>query len=206
MREAPTVEPPQPPGAPEAKVIVRALRRHTGQTQEAAADKSGVLGRDEFSRIETGRILATSSRARTGLARAFDLRVETMSDLLDGHISLEEAIRRIGERERPVGSPRLSDRPEWKTTNVLAEAQALHRQMYGSSSPALWAQLAEVLDSAPFPRPLTPGFLASVAHALALPAQPWPGAEPARQSEPEPHATGTIRTANPRARRPPADS
>jgi transcriptional regulator with XRE-family HTH domain len=190
MRDKRTVEHPQPTEPLEPKTIVRALRRHTGQTQQAAADKSGVLSRDEFSRIEIGRIKASSARAQAGLGRAFDLRVETIADLLEGKITLEEAIARIGERDSPAGSARLSDRPEWKESNLVAEAQALYRQMHGPSSPEVWTRLASVLDSGAFPRPLTPGFLAQVAHALAI-ALP--------EAAPEP-APGAARTDAPKGR------
>lgn len=162
---------PQPPPAEptEPGEIVRALRRHTRLTQEKAAAKSEELSANEFARIETGWNQCTSGRMRIGLARAFDLKVQTMADLLDRKIGLAEALRRIGETNKPGAAAQcLGDRPEWKSTPLVEEARALYKQIYGPSRPEVWARLADVLDSGPFPRPLTPAFLVHVAHALAV--------------------------------------
>jgi hypothetical protein len=164
-------------------------------TQAQAAEKSLELTRDDFARLETGIAKGTSARVRMALARCFRLRITTVSELLDGQISLEEAIERIGEPDLPA-SPRLVDRPEWR--DVLPKAVELHRQFFGPCNPAVWAQLGQhVLDSVLYPRPLTPAFLARLAHAV-LPELPEPPPLPEPGFE---HVIATVPESSPPPRR-----
>ena len=149
-----------------------ALRELFGLTQDQVAERGRFKYRTDVPRVEGGWNAGTSRSTHEAFGRAFDVWPETIADLLDGHISPGQAHARAGESliERPVAitrSPRLRDRPEWSA--VLPLAQATMAAIHGAVPPSLWETLGEVLDSAPFPRPLTVGFLVNLAQALRAP-------------------------------------
>lgn len=72
---------------------VRALRIARGMTQKQFAALGG-LRRTEISRVETGANKASSHATRSALARAFGLSIEDTDALLDGSLSVDEAMRR----------------------------------------------------------------------------------------------------------------
>ena len=79
---------------------VRALRVALKLTQEQLADRSG-LERVEISNLESGRNQATSTRILKGLARGFELSLQDMSDVIDGELTVDEAVRRRGAPVAP---------------------------------------------------------------------------------------------------------
>lgn len=162
-----------PPKAPEVAVqmqrptpgeLLTVLRKRAKLTQQDVADRSG-LTRVEVARVEGGWNAASSGRMRTGFAKAFKLWPETVDALLEGKLTVDQADARRGE-VTGARSPRLADRPEW--AEVLPLAQALAAQFYGHIGPSVWTAIEDVLDSPPFPRPLTPAFVAQIGAALAL--------------------------------------
>jgi len=150
-----------------------ALRELFGLTQDQVAERGGFKDRTQVTLAETGWNASSTRGSQEKLARAFQLWPETIADLLDGQISPSQAHARAGESllERPATpvtrSARLRDRPEWST--VLPQAQVTMTTIHGAVPAASWETLGEVLDSAPFPRPLTVGFLVNLAQALRAP-------------------------------------
>lgn len=148
---------------------LRAFRQAVGLTQEELAERAD-LDRVEVARIENGWNQGTSTRICFGLARAFRLWPETMEAVLAGELAASAAQDRVGEadlKERATPttrSPRLRDRPEWGP--VLAEAKVLAKHFYGTIADDVWESVGDVQDSLPFPRPLTPAFVANLAHAI----------------------------------------
>lgn len=130
---------------------------------------AGFRDRTDLTRLETGFNKGTARTSHEALARAFHLLPETIAELLDGAISPTEAHARIGEDALEVPkasrtrSPLLSDREEWLTVLEKARAAA---EVLGDVAPQAWDAVAQVRDSPPFPRPLTPGFLLSLAKLL----------------------------------------
>jgi len=82
---------------------VSAMRKLLGLTQEQLADAGG-LTRPEVVKIEGGQNQATTDRIRGGLALAFGLTRDDLSDFLDGAIDLDEATARR-TRNRLAGRP-----------------------------------------------------------------------------------------------------
>lgn len=79
----------------ELKERMRALRVALKLTQEQLADR-GELERVEISNLESGRNQATSTRILKGLAKGFELSLQDMADVIDGALSVDEAVRRRG--------------------------------------------------------------------------------------------------------------
>lgn len=157
------------PGGSERSARLRELRIAAGLTQVDLAKPMGV-DRSVISQMEKGYNIISSEQAVDGLARAFDLSVQTMSAFLRGEITTADALARRGEATVPVDdgkrSPQLGDRDEWEA--LLPVAQAAAAELYGSFSPETWKAVATVRDSPPFPRPLHAVFLAKLANALHL--------------------------------------
>lgn len=78
----------------EVSEVVRKLRTELGLSQEALAEKAGLL-REEVSNVETGRNKASSARIRDGLARGFGLSLEDFKELVEGQLTVSRAKRLI---------------------------------------------------------------------------------------------------------------
>lgn len=102
---------------------VRALRQRMGLTQERLGELCD-LPRTKIVEIESGTNKAGSWMIRRRLATGFRLHVETMADLLDGVITVDEAELRARAGEGGARSGRLRERPEWPEALVTASAAA----------------------------------------------------------------------------------
>jgi transcriptional regulator with XRE-family HTH domain len=142
---------------------VRALRLRLGLTQEELGARSG-LPRTKIVEIESGTNKAGSWAIRRGLAIGFRLRVETLADLLDGALSVDDAERRARAGEGDTTSGRLHDRPEWPT--VLRAA----REAAGVTDPDLgqedFERVGLLYNGEAIPRSLTPRMILQLARAL----------------------------------------
>lgn len=67
--------------------LVRALRVELGLSQEAAAERAGIL-RTELSTVENGRNKASSYEMRIALSKAFDLSHDVLDNYLSGRADL----------------------------------------------------------------------------------------------------------------------
>jgi transcriptional regulator with XRE-family HTH domain len=145
---------------------VKAVRQALGLTQEQVGDAAG-LGRGEVSKIEAGDNAATSWRIRAGLARAFGVDVQTLSDCIDGLTAVDELLARArsGEKGRSSSIRRLRDRSEW------AEVVRTAREVGSMSDPDLaseaWAKVGDLFDNPSIPSPLTPRVMLHLARAVA---------------------------------------
>lgn len=78
---------------------VRELRQSLGLSQSSLADAGG-LKRVEVVHVENGDNKASSARMRRGLAIGLGLSREDMDALLDGNMSVAQALRRSKRRAR----------------------------------------------------------------------------------------------------------
>lgn len=144
----------------------RAIREALGCTQEAIAERGG-LERAEVNKVETGRNEATTWRIRRGLARAYGVTVETLSDCFDGILSVEELVRQAREGNGLAkSSPALlRDRKEW--AEVVAQARIGLKMTDPEIPETVWGKVAEMYDSPSIPRPLTPRVVLHLVRAVA---------------------------------------
>jgi len=122
---------------------IRALRKALGMRQaDLAAASGGALDRLYVVRLETGKNQAKTDRVRQGLALAFKLTRDEISDYLDERVSLEELLERRSRRLAPGDSsiPLLRNHKRWP--ELVAEAKRVR--------PALRDQTFEMLGDSPF--------------------------------------------------------
>lgn len=80
---------------------VRGVRKALGLTQEDLATMSGVDDRTRIAAIEGGRIKAKSPEMRRRLAQGFGLAIGDVADLLEGQLSVDEAVARACPPPKP---------------------------------------------------------------------------------------------------------
>lgn len=132
----------------------RELRERRGLTQDAAALASGgVLRREEITKIETGKNLATTSRVREGLAKAYRVPVEALGAYLDEDITLDALVAHPadnhdwthhGNIESALGYHR---RDRWSGP-TLAAGRAFALVMTDDPAPEEWTPLLDRIEAA----------------------------------------------------------
>lgn len=142
---------------------VRELRLRLGLTQEQVGERAG-LERTKIVDIEHGKNQASTWLVRRGLATAFRLRVETLSDFLDGAITVDDAERRSREGEGAVVSRRLRDRPEWP--EVAAAAQAAATVTDPDLRQEDFDRAGRLYDGESMPKQLSPRMVVQFARAI----------------------------------------
>lgn len=145
---------------------VRAVRLALGLTQEGVAEAAGVQ-RVDIVKIEGGDNAATSWRIRSGLAQAFGVNVQALSDLLDGLTDVDElvALARSGEVPRPSTPKHLRERSEW--AEVAKAARDVATMTDPQIPPETWGKVGELYDNPSIPAPLTPRVVLHLARAVS---------------------------------------
>lgn len=77
----------------------KALRELLELTQDDVAAASGILRREEISKLESGKLKGTTARTREGLARGFGVPEKVLDDLLEGRITAKQAAEAVGGGE-----------------------------------------------------------------------------------------------------------
>ena len=68
------------------------LRERRGLTQQAAAIKSGILSREEITKLETGVTLGSTTRFQQGISRAYGVPLELVEAYLRGDRELDDVL------------------------------------------------------------------------------------------------------------------
>lgn len=142
---------------------MRALRQRLGLTQERLGELCD-LPRTKIVEIEANTNKAGSWMIRRRLATGFRLHVETMADLLDGEVTVDEAERRSREGEGAARGGRLHDRREWP--DVLATATAAASVTDPDLSQEDFGRVGLLYDGDALPRTLSARILVQLARAL----------------------------------------
>jgi transcriptional regulator with XRE-family HTH domain len=132
----------------ELKDRLKRLRELTGLTQQQIVDRSqGSLRREEMTKLENGRNLATTLRIQRGLALGYGVSRELMEAFIGDEVSPEELAPKVPPAPDstpsnlklvPRPSPLFGDLPQW--TSLLQEA----RKMEPGLSLSIWQKVAKM--------------------------------------------------------------